>query len=200
MASKPGPKREKIERERDLIDVAQLYLEGWTQQAIADYVSEKYYPGTDPLTQQQIGYDIKVLIKRWQKSQALNIDEAKSRELARIDKLEREYWQAWERSCEDAETVRQEGKPKTKDDKPDKVVHTRKGQVGDPRFLQGVQWCIMQRCKILGIEAPTKQEISGAGGGPIKTEDATFTDEDRINRIATIFDQARAKRNQQTGK
>lgn len=167
MASKPGPKREKIERERDLIDVARLYLEGWTQQAIADYISEKYYLDINPLTQQQIGYDIKILIKRWQKSQSLNIDEAKGRELARIDKLEREYWQAWQRSCEDAETVRQEGKPKTKDDKPDKVVHTRKGQAGDPRFLQGIERCIAMRIKILGI-ATDRHEHVGRAGGPIE--------------------------------
>ncbi len=98
MADKPGPKREKIERERDLLDVAELYLKSWTQQAIADYISDTYYPDLDPLTQQQIGYDIKILIKRWQKSQILNIDQAQARELARIDKLEREYWTAWERS------------------------------------------------------------------------------------------------------
>ena len=30
----------------------------------------------------------------------------------------------------------------------------RRGQAGDPAFLAGVQWCIGQRCKILGIISP----------------------------------------------
>jgi hypothetical protein len=30
-----------------------------------------------------------------------------------------------------------------------------------------VRWCIERRCKILGIDAPMRQEHTGAGGGPI---------------------------------
>jgi hypothetical protein len=30
------------------------------------------------------------------------------------------------------------------------------GQIGDPRFLAGVQWCINKRCEILGLDAPAK--------------------------------------------
>jgi len=57
--------------------------------------------------------------------------------------------------------------------------------------------CIQERNKLLGLYSPSRQEITGAGGGPIKTEDATLTDEERINRIAAIFDRARAKRDRQ---
>jgi hypothetical protein len=34
--------------------------------------------------------------------------QAKLRELARIDQLEREYWEAWKRSCQDRERTMQE--------------------------------------------------------------------------------------------
>ena len=35
---------------------------------------------------------------------------------------------------------------------------------GEPRFLQGVHGCIERRCKILGLDAPRKQEVTGFGG------------------------------------
>lgn len=157
-----APKRTTIQRERDLVTVAELYLKGCTQQYIAGVVSEEYEDET--LTRQQIGYDIKKLIKRWQKSQLVDIDQAKTSELAKINHLERTYWDAWERSCEDAETVTQKTKgvvQRRQDDdgafvseRPAEATKTSKGQAGDPRFLTGVMTCIDRRCKILGIDAP----------------------------------------------
>jgi len=41
---------------------------------------------------------------------------------------------------------------------------------GDPRFLTGVQWCVEQRCKMLGLLAAVKNEHMGEGGGPVQTE------------------------------
>ena len=39
------------------------------------------------------------------------------------------------------------------------MTKTSKGQVGNPRFLDGLQWCSEQRLKIFGIYAPTKFEV-----------------------------------------
>ena len=50
------------------------------------------------------------------------------------------------------------------------IEKTSMGQAGDPRFLAGVQWCIERRCKIIGIDAPTKSELTGAGGKPLTVE------------------------------
>lgn len=173
-----GPKRTTIQRERDLLQVAEMYLRAETQEAIAVAISENY--PSFGITRQQIGYDIKKLIKRWLKSQLINIDEAKARELAKVDRLEREYWDAWERSKEDKETVTKEkiervaaqpedDKAGRADDKAGraKVQMRSEGQVGNPAFLSGLQWCIERRCKLLGLDAPQKQEISGPEGSPI---------------------------------
>ena len=170
-----GHKRTTIQRERDLVTVAALYLKGYGQQYIADEVSKDYDEFS--LTRQQIGYDIKKLIERWRRSQLVDVDDAKTSELEKINHLERTYWDAWERSCEDAETKRLEGilTPGTDGGKTTKQVVTRKGQAGDPRFLTGVQWCIERRCKIIGIDAPLKQEHGGIGGGPIQIEDVNET-------------------------
>jgi hypothetical protein len=111
-----------------------------------------------------VSRDLQHLYKEWQESSLVDIDKAKSQELAKVDRLEREYWQAWERSCKDAETMRQEGSKK-KDGKvePDKVVKTAKGQAGDSRFLAGIQWCINKRCELLGLDAPEKHDITSGG-------------------------------------
>ena len=126
--------------------MADLYLQGWLQADIATELG---------IDQSTVSRDLKALHKEWLASALVDIDKAKARELAEIDHLEREYWAAWMRSCEDVETTRQEGDPQAT---PSRVVQTRKGQAGDPRFLQGVQWCIERRCKILGIEAAIKQQ------------------------------------------
>jgi hypothetical protein len=44
-----------------------------------------------------------------------------------------------------------------------KKTKRREGQVGDPRYLDGVLKCIDRRCAILGIDAPKK--IAGPTGG-----------------------------------
>jgi hypothetical protein len=129
--------------------MADLYLQGWLQADIA---------GELRIDQSTVSRDLKALQSEWLSSALMDFNEAKAQEIAKIDRLEREYWQAWARSCEDAEQTTQEGTPV----KVDKVKKTSKGQAGDPRFLQGVQWCIERRCKILGVDAPTEVKHSGA--------------------------------------
>lgn len=153
-----GPKRTPIQIERDRRDIARLYLQGKLQSEIAEYInSDENRDYT--ITQQMVSYDLKRVQESWQKSSLLDMNELKARELAKIDNLELEYWAAWKRSQEDAEEV----KEVILDEigmMP--VERKRKGQAGDPRFLQGVQWCIERRCKILGIDAPEQVKHSGS--------------------------------------
>ena len=148
-----GKRRSKGQLIRDRRRISDLYLQGVLQIDIADELD---------ISSATVSRDLTHLYKEWQQSSLVDIDEAKSQELARVDRLEREYWIAWVHSCEDAETIRQEGvKNEAGTVKPDKIVKTAKGQAGDPRFLVGVQWCINKRCEILGIDAPKKYEQSG---------------------------------------
>lgn len=157
MGEGPGRRRSNGQLARDRRRTADLYLQGWLQADIAKEL------GNSPAT---VSRDIKFLQSEWQQSALVDIDAAKAKELAKVDRLEREYWEAWERSCQDAETVTQKtkGVVQRKQDedgkfvaeRPAEATKTSKGQAGDPRFLQGVQWCIDKRCKILGIDAPMK--------------------------------------------
>ena len=81
----------------------------------------------------QICYDLKLVQKRWRVSALSDFNDAKSLELAKGDEMEREYWNSWTNS-------------KTRNEE----------HCGDPRYLQGVQWCIHKRCEILGLNAPTR--------------------------------------------
>ena len=158
MASK---KRSQIQIERDRLEIANLYLSGMTQALIAERINQD--PERDyTLTQQMISYDLGVLRREWKESSLIAIDELKAKELAKVDRLEREYWDAWIRSQEDAETRATEDSDSEKGEY-HKESFTFRGQVGDPRFLAGIQWCVERRCKILGIDAPTNVKHTGTG-------------------------------------
>ena len=146
--------RSNSEKARDRRRVAELYLKGWLQADIAKEIGR---------SQSTVGRDLLELRKQWLESSLVDTDKAKAKELARIDVLEREAWDAWLRSQEDVETVTQrayelKGVP-IKEAK--RVV---KGQTGDPRYLDRVSWCIQQRSKILDLEAATKNRFVDEGG------------------------------------
>jgi len=139
----PFKKKQDIQNRRKV--VAELYLKGWFQADIAKEFG---------VTQQQISHDLKVIYRLWRQSSIRDFDEIKQRELIKIDNLEKEYWNAWEKSKEDYEKTRKKYQDKQLKElqKEDMVLS------GDPRFLSGVQWCINKRCEILGINAPVKTE------------------------------------------
>ena len=149
-----APKRSRLQREKDLTEISRLYLAGKVQAEIADMLK---------VSQQQVSYDLAILRGRWQRAANTNIGELKARELAKVDRLELEYWDAWQRSLEADKTIKTKGKVQQVDDNThfireqpaEQTAHT---DSGDPRYLQGVQWCIERRCKILGIDAPEKVE------------------------------------------
>ena len=154
--------RSKAQREADLLTLSSLYLQGFQQSEIGKELG---------ISQAQVSKDLAVVYSRWRESSVINFDAAKQRELERIDEVERAYWQAWRDSRRDSkktkklairagtgETVRGEEANETRS--------------GNPEYLKGVQWCIEQRCKIIGINAPTKTEVTEIDGGGIDIDAA----------------------------
>lgn len=155
------PRRSRPERERDLLQVADWYCKGITQAVIGQRLG---------LTQQQISYDIKKLIARWQAASKALLDELKAAEIGKINHLERVAWECFEDSREpklieieritDAARRAQgkggRGKPSAVKLIPTFLETRTERGPGDPQWLRLVQWCIDTRCKILGIYAPTK--------------------------------------------
>jgi len=142
--------RSPLERERDLRETAALYLRGLTQHEIAQRLN---------ISRQQISYDLKVLLRRWQESALADFNAKKAAELARVDELERTYWEAWERSCQAREVTTQEktqGGEAKADEARLKAGVRKEQRDGNPEFLRGVERCVELRCKITGAFAALK--------------------------------------------
>src|SRR5687767_9302737 len=74
---------------KDRAEIASLYLKGWTQSDIGAKLG---------LSRQQIGYDLNAVREEWLRSAVMDFDAKKAEQLAKIDRLEREYWDAWQDS------------------------------------------------------------------------------------------------------
>jgi hypothetical protein len=142
--------RSPLERERDLRETAALYLRGLTHYEIAQRLN---------VSRQQIGYDLKVLQRRWQESALADFNAKKAAELARVDELERTYWEAWARSCQSREVTTQErtqGGESQAEEARLKAGVRKEQRDGNPEFLRGVERCVEMRCKIIGAFAAVK--------------------------------------------
>lgn len=166
--TKPGAKRSEAQREKDLIDLERMTLHCWTQQKMTDWFNENR-PYT--LTRQTIINDQKVILERWRAEVMDYAKQAKEIELKKLANLEAEYRAGYERSLRDEQKMTQEktdtpgarGRGKTTT----KAIVTKAARDGSPVWLEGIIKCIEKRCKLLGIDAPDRTEITGAGGGPI---------------------------------
>lgn len=183
-----GAKRNAEQRERDLVFISEGYLEGKTQAQIAAELSDQR---PYSLSRSTISLDLKLIHERWIETQLANFDLVKARELSRIDKLEREYWEAWERSTQkrvDLKTeVRdgrqfkiseddEEGKPHYKNVK---RIREEYDQIGNADYLKGIERCIQLRIDILGLKTPTRINVD------YTHEAAKYgIDEDMIDNLA----------------
>jgi hypothetical protein len=121
--------------------VAKMYLRGIAQYQIAKECG--VHPG-------QISRDIAHLLREWKESSFADIDTKRAVELAKIERLEQTYWEAWERSCGQREISIT--KRKGAGDSAELEASLRKeDRDGNPRFLEGMRWCIGKRCEILGL-------------------------------------------------
>lgn len=137
--------------------VAELYLKGKVQALIAKEVG---------VTQQQVSNDLKAIRAAWLAAGIRDFDAIKSEQLAKLDVLETTYWDAWERSKTQKTRSTTKRKSTPVGDKKgeavtleDEAALMREDQVGDPRYLAGVESVIDKRCKIFGFYSPVKIDV-----------------------------------------
>ncbi len=169
----------------DRREAARLALMGQTQDEIAEQLE---------VSRQQITYDLGKLRQEWRRDAQEHIGELFACTNAKIDVLERTYWAAWEESKKPKQVLTAEtvtggatGREKT--------IAREEGQCGDPRYLQGVQWCVEKRCELFGLYAPKKQEFSGPNGEPIAVDQRkAFADlsDDELDRLLAKAEQSAA--------
>lgn len=128
-------------------DIARLYLQGHTQSAIALQLS---------IDQSTVSRDLKEIRAMWRDSTLRDFDEAKSIQLAKIDALEATYWEAWMRSLTTREAITNESGESDAKGAFTKTITRREVMLGNPAYLAGVERCIAERCKLLGLYAPIK--------------------------------------------
>lgn len=147
--------------------VADLYIKGMTQVAIASAVG---------CSRRTVGTDLEKLQRDWQQSAMIDFDEAKRIQLLKLDRIELESWDAWDRSKQQSKSVRQKfkGNPLTKDGKavtPEETNTEAREQVGDPRFLKMVYDCIAKRCELLGLAEDPLANMMNVVAAKQETED-----------------------------
>jgi hypothetical protein len=163
--------------------VAGMYLQGMSQWEIGRQIG---------VTQQCIAKDVHALEKEWLASSVVDIDAAKAKELARIDRLERVAWRAWRRSCQRKEkaTTRME-KKLGEDAQKAKTVTSKATELrdGNPEYLRRVEWCISKRCELLKLNPPQRLEHGGSTEmPPIQTQmQGELTRAQRFVRLAALL-------------
>jgi hypothetical protein len=143
--------------------VADLYLQAWTQMAIAEHLG---------CAQTTVSSDLIQIRQEWRASAVRDFDEAREVELQKIDRVEREAWAAWERSQQPAQSAHIDDETNQRRTR----RHVR-NQYGDPRFLEQVNKCIAMRCAILGLYKTSNVEGDADG----------FTLDERRNRVFTVI-------------
>lgn len=171
-------KRTPTEIDRDRLDIAASYLAGKTLHTITEWLNKnREYR----MTVASVSRDLEAVRLVWRERATKLISERKAEELARLDRIESEAWDAWERSKKDA--VNKFGQRKQSPaagDKGPTVLHEEVGtetkqRDGNPKFLELVARCVERRLDVLGI-SQNRVTLTGPGGGPIQTQDATEYD------------------------
>jgi predicted transcriptional regulator len=140
------------------------------------------------VSQSQVSQDLTAVRKAWEDSAIFNFNEAKNKELAKIDMLEATYWQAWEDSkkpIKKKHTV-MSGSVDTAEKDPEKrkaqSVKTMRTsdyteeRLGDPRCLDGMLKCSAARRELLGLNAPFKVAQTDPEGKAVQARQWTLLD------------------------
>lgn len=148
------PKRKKAQILEDYKFIIPLFLKGKGVTEIAGLLGKEREYRVAPQT---VWGDINQILKEWQKERMDMIDSQMMIDLKKIDQLEVTYWESWEESKKSkVKTVQKERSIYDKKKKArvgdltnqQAEKHTTEF-VGDKKWLEGVQWCIMQRAELL---------------------------------------------------
>jgi hypothetical protein len=148
-----APKRSKIQRQKDRATIANLYLQGWTQQKIAEYLE---------LNQSNVSRELTKIKLAWKAEATRDFDLHLTEQLRRLAMVEGEYWEAWQRSQQPKEQSLQEklSEVATNGDSRTKVQRKTEARIGDPRFLEGLVRCHQERSKLLSLYPATNTPIA----------------------------------------
>lgn len=148
-----GYRRTPEQRENDLVFCTDLFLRGYSYRQISDLLNQRNakmgldYAIVPPM---RVYKDLKQLLINWKREHEENIDLYITKELSKLDKIEAELWDAWERSKKRiVSKIRQSG---LKNERSETFA-------GNPRYLDLVLSVQQRRAKLLGLDAPVKIDM-----------------------------------------
>nr|UWI01400.1 MAG: hypothetical protein [Bacteriophage sp.] len=148
-----GYRRTPEQRENDLVFCTDLFLRGYSYRQISDLLNKRNakmgldYAIVPPM---RVYKDLKQLLINWKREHEENIDLYITKELSKLDKIEAELWDAWERSKKRiVSKIRQSG------------LKTERSETfaGNPRYLDLVLSVQQRRAKLLGLDSPVKVDL-----------------------------------------
>ena len=200
-------KRTKDQREFDLAFCSNLFLRGYTYKEMSERLNEENSRRgiTYTISKQMVYWDMQQLLIEWKRERLENIDDYVTQELRKLDKMEVELWEAWERSKTGKlrEKNRQNAKPRKvleDGDNPEYYGYeetTTETSAGNPRFLDLLLSVQQRRAKMLGFDAPIKVDIPGikdAQKNETPTYDVTAIPSDLLYAVADKLQSAEYKR------
>ena len=183
----PGAKRTPAMKLADLAFIERLVLRAKPTREIAELLSAaRPYK----LSHVQVHKDIKKLEEMWLASAMKDISIEKQKMLRKLDVLESELWEAWDRSKQEEvqrtlTRTTADGTASPADEgstaAAKKVEAARKvTRDGDASYTRQILEVMERRAKLLGLDAPTRAELSGPAGGPIVTQEKPISVEEEI--------------------
>jgi len=154
-------KETRASREERRSEVGRRYLKGESQVMIAEAMG---------YSAAQVSRDLAIMRERWKKSVERSQEELKTETLARLDAMSRCYWEGWEASLGSREITTQE--KQSGGGEGVRVSVRREAQRGDPRFLDGIARTEERRIKLLGLDAPSRCEVSAVTEKPMDSKQA----------------------------
>ncbi len=166
-------KRTEEQRAFDMKFCANLFLRGYAYREITEALNQDLIIRQTGYTisLKMVYYDLQQCLVEWKRERLDKIDDYVTQELKKLDKIEAELWDAWEKSKTGREKIKKRtnrGRP-IKTDAMDGYDETAiEISAGNPRFLDLLLNVQQRRAKMLGFDAPVKIEIPGYNIG---TED-----------------------------
>lgn len=144
-------RRTKDQRMRDLAFCSDLFLKGYTYREILVKLNKRNeregFGYT--ITLRALYLDIQKMLVEWKRDRLENIDDYITQELRKLDLIEHELWEAWNKS----KSIKMRVK-KGRNHKSYEIVE--ESLCGNPRYLELLLTVQQRRAKLLGLDAPVK--------------------------------------------
>lgn len=163
---KRAGKRTVEQHEADKRFCADLFVKGYAYRVIADRLNEHNHEnGLEySVTYKTVFMDIQQVLAEWKKERFKDIDNYMQLELKKLDKMEIELWDAWEKSKSAKRKTKIIGGSISDNSISGGTLDSRQieDNNGDPRYLDLLLKVQERRAKLLGYNAPVKVDVYSA--------------------------------------